>query len=51
MNYHPCGYFIAGDFSLLENVDLAFADSLILIISGRGTGGSYTLQASVTRSV
>jgi hypothetical protein len=36
------------DFSLSETIDLALANTVILIISGRGTGGLYTLNVSVS---
>lgn len=39
---------VTGGFSLSETVDLAFANTVILIVSGRGSGGSYTLNASVS---
>ena len=38
----------AGDFSFSETVDVAFANTVIIIVSGRGTGGSYTLTCTVT---
>jgi hypothetical protein len=36
------------DYSLSETIDLNFADSVTLIVSGRGIGGTYTLNASVS---
>lgn len=36
-----------GDYSFSETIDLAAADSLMLLISGRGAGGSYSIDASV----
>jgi hypothetical protein len=39
---------VTAGFSLSETVDLALANTVILIISGRGTGGLYTLNASVS---
>jgi hypothetical protein len=41
-------YHISGDYGATETVDRSFADSLMLVISGRGGGGGYTLDASVS---
>lgn len=37
----------SGSYSYSEVVNLAEADALVLIISGRGVGGAYTLNASI----
>lgn len=39
---------ITGDYGFSETIDLGTANSLMLIISGRGTGGAYTINASVS---
>jgi len=39
---------VTGDYSFSETIDLETADSLMLIISGRGSGGAYTITASVS---
>lgn len=39
---------VTGDYGFSETIDLGTADSLMLIISGRGTGGAYTINASVS---
>lgn len=36
------------DYGFSETIDLSFADSVTMIVSGRGTGGSYTLSASLS---
>ena len=41
-------FMITGDYGFAETIDLATADSLMLVISGRGTGGAYTISASVS---
>lgn len=38
----------SGSYSYSEVVSLVDADALVLAISGRGTGGAYTLTASIT---
>lgn len=38
---------VTGDYAFSETIDLGMANSLMLIISGRGTGGAYTISASV----
>jgi len=38
----------SGDYSYSQAVNLADADALVLAISGRGAGGSYTLSAQIT---
>lgn len=38
---------VSGSYSHAQTIDLADADSLVLIISGRGTGGTYSLNASI----
>jgi hypothetical protein len=38
---------VSGSYSQAQTIDLADADSLVLIISGRGAGGAYTLNASI----
>lgn len=40
-------FHISGGYSQSSTIDLADADSLVLIVSGRGTGGAYTLNASI----
>jgi hypothetical protein len=35
------------DYSFSETIDRSYADSVTLIVSGRGTGGSYTLNTSI----
>ena len=37
-----------GDYSMTKPIALATADALVLIVSGRGAGGTYTVSASVT---
>lgn len=39
---------ITGDYGFSETIALGTANSLMLIISGRGTGGAYTINASVS---
>jgi hypothetical protein len=39
---------ITGDYSMSEAIDLVYADSILLIISGRGKGGTFSLAASVS---
>jgi hypothetical protein len=39
---------LSGDYSLTESIDLAQADQVTLAISGRGIGGAYAIQTSVT---
>jgi hypothetical protein len=39
--------FIAGSFSFNQTVDLAAADALVFIISGRGKGGEYKLKVAL----
>jgi hypothetical protein len=39
---------VTGSFSSGKLIDLASADALVLIISGRGVGGGYTLNASLS---
>jgi hypothetical protein len=39
---------VTEDYSLSETIDLSFADGLTVIVSGRGTGGPYTINASVS---
>lgn len=41
-------FFASGDHSFTQPVDLSTADALVLVVSGRGVGGSYTLTASVS---
>ncbi|HYN50708.1 MAG TPA: hypothetical protein VES62_07265 [Thermoleophilaceae bacterium] len=38
----------SGNYSLAQTLDLSLADALVVAISGRGLGGPYTLNASVT---
>lgn len=42
----PAG--VTGSFSFSKLIDLASADALVFIISGRGAGGGYTLNASLS---
>ncbi len=37
-----------GSFSFSQTIDLASADALVFIISGRGAGGGFTVNASLT---
>jgi hypothetical protein len=39
---------VSGSYSYSEVVKLVDADALVLVISGRGNGGAYTLRASIT---
>lgn len=39
---------ITGDYGYSETIDLETANGLMLIISGRGKGGAYTINASVS---
>lgn len=38
---------VTGDHDFTETIDLGIADSLVIIVSGRGTGGTYTISVSV----
>jgi hypothetical protein len=37
-----------GSFTFSQPLEIATADALVFIISGRGTGGGYTIDASIT---
>ena len=39
---------VSGDYGITETINLANADSVMLIVSGRGTGGIYTIEASIS---
>ena len=39
---------VTEDYGISETINLNEADSVMMIISGRGTGGSYTINASIT---
>ena len=40
-------FFATGSHSVSQTLDLAVADSVVVAVSGRGTGGSYTLNATI----
>ncbi len=41
-------FFASGSWSFTQTIELASANALVFIISGRGTGGAYTVNASLT---
>ncbi len=41
-------FFATGSFNFSQQIEIANADALVFIISGRGTGGGYIVNASLT---